>query len=312
MKIVFLILFFFLFFLSPFAIREKEKASFKINKPISFSPAAMPLVDPESLPLRLSAKSFLVLDVDSGSLLVSDNENRALAPASLTKVITALVALDSYSLDEVLTVDFAYPVGRNMGLLPGEKIKVYDLLLGLMIHSANDAAYVLAKNHPQGIKGFIKAMNLKAKDLGFVRTHLVNFDGEEDDDHYTTAFELAQLSRFLIKNDFLSQIVQEREVVVSDISGKIQHKLETTNELLGVIPGAKGLKTGWTSQAGECFIGLFEIKDKNGREKTIMTVVLGSNDRFGETSKLVSWVKRNVFWQDYSESHSTETASTKP
>lgn len=248
-------------------------------------------------PLIVSAKSFLILDEDSGEILVSKDEDVALPPASLTKIITALVSLDYYSLDQVIVVDKVYPIGRNMGLVEGEKLKVVDLMQGLLIHSANDAAYVLAKNYPGGTEKFIEAMNLKAEALGLRRTRFVNFDGEEDDGHYSTAFELAQMARLLIGNDFMAETVQKTGAVVTDQEGKNSHKLETTNELLGVIPEIRGLKTGWTEQAGECFIAYFEL-EKDGGKRGIITAVLGSSDRFGETEKMVAWVKRNISWRD--------------
>ncbi len=262
---------------------------------IEFAPVDQPIVDPEASIVNLSARSFLIVDVDSGAILLSQNENVSLAPASITKIMTALVSMDYYSKDQLLEVKREYLVGRNMGLQEGEKLTVFDLYLGLMVHSANDAAFVLADNYPGGVEKFIEAMNQKAIDLGFSRTHFSNFDGEEDLDHYATALDIARLSRLLLENELLSTIIEVDSAVVRDISGTIEHKLETTNQLLGVIPEIKGLKTGWTNQAGECFVSYFQFQDLE-KTRGLIAVILGSNDRFSETKILLDWVKKNVSW----------------
>jgi len=274
------------FFVKETVLREK----------IEFSSSSLPVVAKPPRPY-LTAKAYLVLDADSGTLLAWRNRGWALPPASLTKIVSALVVLDKYSLDEVLVVDRAYSVGRNISLAEGERMRAGDLLRALMIHSANDAAYVLAANYPGGVAGFVEAMNEKVNKLGFKRTSFINFDGEEDNGHFSTAFELAQLARLLVEDPFLAETVQLSEAEIYDIDGRVVHQLETTNELLGVMPEIKGLKTGWTQQAGECFIGLFEF-EKDGRQRRVLTVILGSRDRFGETKKLAKWVKGNVSWQD--------------
>jgi len=267
---------------------------------IEFAPVDQPIVDPGASIVNLSARSFLVVDVDSGTVLLSLNENVSLAPASITKIMTGLVSVDYYSKDQLLEVKRDYSIGRNMGLQEGEKLTVFDLYLGLMVHSANDAAFVLADNYPGGVEGFIEAMNQKAIGLGFSRTHFSNFDGEEDLDHYATALDIARLARLLLEDDLLSTIIEVDKAVVRDVSGTIEHKLETTNELLGVVPEIKGLKTGWTNQAGECFVSSLQFQD--GEEtRRLITVILGSNDRFGETKILLDWVKENVFWNSVAE-----------
>ena len=262
---------------------------------IEFTPVDEPVVALGAPIDNISAISFLVVDVDSGAVLLSRNENVSLAPASITKIMTALVSMDYYSKDQFLEVKNNYPIGRNMGLKQGEILTVFDLYLGLMVHSANDAAFVLADNYPGGVDKFIEAMNQKAADLGFSRTHFSNFDGEEDLDHYTTSLDIARLARLILENELLSTVIEVDSAVVRDINGTIEHRLETTNELLGVIPEIKGMKTGWTNQAGECFVSYFQIED-GSKTRRLITVILGSNDRFGETKVLLDWVRQNVSW----------------
>lgn len=262
-------------------LRQKSLAS-------NYSPRPIPIVNRHRLP-KLTAKSFLVMDTQSGTILIEKNPHLKLNPASITKIATAINALESYPLGEVVTIQQEYPVGKSMELEVGEKITVENLIYGLLVHSANDAAFVLAGQSQLRIKQFIKRLNNFVEQLGLKDTHFVNFDGEDDYNHYSTAYDLAHLARFALKNKVFVQAVKRREMAVADVSGKIVHQLETTNELLGEIPEVKGIKTGWTPEAGECFLGLIEIDDKQ-----FITVILGSEDRFAETKKLINWVKKSV------------------
>jgi len=284
---------------------------------INFVSKPQPIVK-ERFEEKLSAKSWLVMDVESGTLLSGENFYVSFHPASLTKIVTALVALEHFSPDQVLTVRQNYSVGRVMGLATGEKIKVIDLMSGLLIHSANDAGYVLADSYSGGTIAFIKRMNDFVKERGLTRTHFDNFSGENDLSHYSTAYDLAQLARIFLKEPLIKELIQLRKEVVAGVDGDLIHQLETTNQLLGTVSEARGLKTGWTDQAKECFIGYFVIQPldgiekQSGEEREIITVVMGSDDRFGETMEVLNWVKESVVWQDYSETHSIEIAGTNP
>lgn len=271
---------------------------------ISFQPKPLPVVSRFVSPPDLVAQSALIVDVDSGTVLFQKKPHLKLHPASITKMATAIVALETYPLDEAVKVDRAYLVGRNMGLQNGETISVENLIYGLLVHSANDAAFVLAGQEENRIRNFVNRMNNFIVQLGLENTYFVNFDGEDDQNHYSTAFDLAHLARWALKNKTFVQAIRTKEMTATDIQGKIVHHLETTNELLDLIPEVKGIKTGWTPQAGECFVGLVQLE---GRQ--LITVVLKSNDRFAETKRLIQWAKEAVSWQDYS-THSTEIAGT--
>lgn len=266
----------------------------------------LPVPEKNHLPApELTAQSALVMDFDSGTIIFQKNPHLKLHPASITKVVTAIVALETYPLEEIITVEKEYPVGKTMELVEGEKIRVKDLIIGLLIHSANDAGYVLAGQNQEKAAGFVNRMNQFLSQLGLENTHFVNFGGEEDLDHYSTAFDLAHLARRALKNEIFSQTVQLKELTVTDVGGQISHQLENTNELLGVIPEVRGIKTGWTPQSGECFLGLIDL---NGHQ--LITLILASGDRFGETRKLIDWVKKTISWTDYELDHSGGRAGT--
>lgn len=243
-------------------------------------------------PPELSAKSVVVLDADSMSSLYEKNPNERLRPASTTKIMTALTALDYYSLDQVLTVGDFRVEGSTVGLKPGEQITVKNLLYGLLVSSGNDAAEVLGQNYPGGMASFVASMNEKARKLNLTGTHFVNPTGLDEEGHYSTAKDLARLSVTALKNSLFAQIVSAPEATITDVTGKIVHQLKNTNELVGQVDGVKGIKTGWTEEAGECLVTLEERENRR-----IIIALLGSSDRFGETKKIIDWVFTNFTWE---------------
>ena len=239
----------------------------------------------------LSARSAIVVDLDSKALLYQKNPDLKLLPASTTKIITALIALEEYDLDDVVTVNSVKVEGQTMELEFGEKITVENLLYGLLVQSGNDAAVALAQHYPGGEEEFIKAMNTKLKKLNLHDTQFQNPTGLDNYGHYTTVHDLSLLSAEALKNDTFKKIVNTPKITVTDTTREIEHELETINDLLGKIPGLKGIKTGWTELAGECLV---TYTKRNSRE--IIVVVLGSQDRFGESETLIDWSFTNHQW----------------
>jgi len=252
-----------------------------------------PAVGTEKPPI-LSAKSYLVVDGQSAMVLAAKNSSEKLYPASLTKLMTALVALDYYSLDEMFFVKrlVTVPDESEMGLAVGDKLTVRDLIYGLLVPSGNDAAYALADNFPGGIENFIYAMNLKAKQLHMYSTHFNNPSGIDTDNHLTSAEDILLLARYSMKNPEIKQIVATSGIVLSDVDGKKHYYLSNVNKLLGVVNGLEGIKTGHTDLAGYCL-----VTSTTRKGHTIYTVVLNSVDRFGESASLINWAFRNTSWQ---------------
>jgi len=248
----------------------------------------------------LTAKSIVALDRDSSVLIYGSDEKIRLFPASTVKIMTALVALDYYGLDDVITIGKVDDNGQDMELQEEEQITVRNLLYGVLVASANDAAMALADGYSGGERKFVEAMNQKAYDLNLNDTFFANPTGLDSDEQgnllpnysYSTALDLARLAAVALKNPEIAGIVSLSFIQVKDVSGQIVHDLYTINELLNQLPGMKGLKTGWTEEAGECLVGYTE---RDGRG--LITVVLGSQDRFGETKTLVEWVFKTHQWQ---------------
>ena len=272
----------------PVVVRRVKGAS------IQALPTNLPKVpvlnDQVNFPL-LSAQAVIVLDVDSGIPLYEKNPNARFLPASTTKIMTGIVALEHYDLDKELIVERFFVPGQKMNLLPGEKITVKNLLYGLLIHSANDAAEVLARNYPGGREEFIKQMNIKADELSLSNTNFQNPSGLDGQAHYSTARDLVSVAAYAMKKPFFAQVVSTRQKLVTDSTGEIKHNLRNINELLGKVDGVLGVKTGWTENARENLVTYLE-RDGN----KMMISVMGSQDRFGETQILIDWVFDNYKW----------------
>lgn len=247
--------------------------------------------------IELGARSFIVLDRDTLTPILEKDSLNKLPIASITKLMTAIVALDAGKINDVVDIKSSYSSlpTPQMGLFPTEKITLENLLNGLLIASNNDAAEVIADYIGGGkYSDFIQKMNEKASEIGMINTHFSNAVGLDDPKNYSTAQDLAYLANNALENKLVSQLVQTSEKRVTNTDGKIVHYLKTTNELLGdkeiqVI----GIKTGQTPEALGCLLTLAKI---DGNHEVIVAV-LGSIDRFGETKKLIQWVDKNVEWK---------------
>lgn len=241
----------------------------------------------------MSAQAALAVDLDSKVTLYEKNPDSQLLPASTTKIVTALVSMDYYQPGQILKVGKVSVVGQKMGLVVGEEMKVEDLLSGLLVFSANDAAVTLAENYPGGQEAFVLAMNAKAKEFNLENTTFSNPAGLDGNGHSTTARDLIRISEIAMKNPDFAKIVSTREVTVRSTNGKIAHKLVNINKLIGVVEGVLGVKTGWTENARE---NLVTYVERDG--KRVMIAVLGSQDRFGETKELIDWIFANYSWEE--------------
>ncbi len=291
--IIFLLLILNLFWLPTFSfwsIYPKNNFIIKNNQLLNTNIPSTPILKLTNKPF-LSAQNYILVDVDTNKILLSHNIDQKIFPASTTKLATALTALNLYPLDEVITINQEYDTGKVMELKQGEKITVKSLVSALLVYSANDSAFSLANHYQSGIPGFVDQMNLLMTKYNLKNTHFTNVDGIHNDNHYSTVYDLSQLGRLSIKNNTVASVVKTKELIVSDVDNQILHPLVSTNELLGVVPEIKGLKTGWTPEAKGCFIGLIDI---NGRQ--IISVVSQSDDRFQDTKTLVDWLKENVTW----------------
>ena len=239
----------------------------------------------------LNARSWIIYDRTSKQVMCGKNENVKKAMASTTKIMTAIVVLEKCNLNDVVTVSkkAAGTGGSRLKLNFEDKITVNDLLYGLMLKSGNDAAVALAEHTAGSVEEFAILMNNKAKELGLSNTNFVTPHGLDNQNHYTTAYELAILTDYALNNEKFSQIVNTKTTTIN-VNG-IPRAIGNTNELLGNLAGVNGVKTGFTNGAGRCLV---TSCNRNGNE--IITIVLGCDTKKQRTSdsiKLIEYAFKN-------------------
>ncbi len=235
---------------------------------------------------RIYATSAILVEAVSGMVLYAKNEHQQRAPASTTKIMTAIVCLEKGNLDEVVTISprAARIGGSSLWLKPGEQISLQELLEGVLLCSGNDGSVALAEHIAGSEQEFVKLMNRKAKEIGALNSNFKNTHGLRAPNHHSTAFDLAQITRYALDNPEFSRIVATKEEAVEWYQGKKTRLARNTNRLLWSFAGADGVKTGTTSQAGYCLVA---SATRDGRK--FISVVLNSPDRWGESARLLEY-----------------------
>ncbi len=226
-------------------------------------------------PFPKVASSYLVQV--NGELVWERQADRRLPPASLTKLMTALLLVEQGKLQSVVTVSRAaqQETGSHIGIKEGERFRVEDLLAATLIASANDACHALADHAAGSEKDFVRMMNRRAGVLGLRHTHFVNACGHDAPNHYSTTHDLALLARELLKHPEITAITAKHEAQIATLDGAHDYHLVSTNALIGRYEGAIGLKTGMTAKAGKCLVAYA----KRGEDEVLL-VMLHGNDRW--------------------------------
>ena len=235
----------------------------------------------------INSRKYVIYDRLSGRCIYGKDENKQTAMASTTKIMTILIVLEHCKLTDVVTVDkkAAKTGGSRLGLSEGDKVTVNDLLYGLMLRSGNDAAVALAIHTAGSVEKFAQLMNDKAKELGLKNTHFMTPHGLDNPEHYTTAFELAKLTDYALKNEKVLEIVKTKTTTIN-ING-YNRQISNTNELLGNVEGVYGVKTGFTNNAGRCLVTAVKRGDMD-----LIIVVIGADtrkDRAKDSMKLIEY-----------------------
>jgi len=234
----------------------------------------------------VSAHSAILIDSLTGDILYERDAYKQLPPASTTKVLTAITALDLASIDEISTVsEKADRVGESsIYLSKGNKLTLGELIEGALIRSGNDACVAIAEQTAGSLDEFIRLMNLKAASLGAFNSNFVNPHGLPDKNHYSTAYDLAVITRYAMNNPIFSKIVAQQYGVIEYKHPPKTQPVKNTNKLLWTYPLADGVKTGTTNAAGKCLIA---SATKDGRR--LICVLLNAPDRFGDAYRLLEW-----------------------
>lgn len=240
---------------------------------------------------QTSAKAMCVLEQNSKRILYSHNEHQKLPMASTTKVVTAITVLNNCTdLEQYIEVDDSSigVEGTSIYLKKGELIKVKDLLYGLMLRSGNDAAVALACHVGGSVEGFTKLMKELAVSVGAKNSNFANPHGLDNPEHYTTAYDLALITAYALKNPIFKQIVSTKNYVIEETNKEVKRYLTNKNRLLSSEIGCCGVKTGYTSKAGRCLVSAVD------RGMTTVCVVLNCGPMFEESAKLL-----NDSFEDY-------------
>lgn len=239
-----------------------------------------------TVPPRISAVAAIVLDVATGEILYEQNAFALRAPASTTKILTALLAIECGKLDELVTVSpHAASVGEaSVNLCSDDRLPLQELLYGALLQSGNDACVALAEHIASSEEEFVGLMNLKAQLIGANMTTFYNTNGLPHPQHLTTAYDLAQITRAALQNPVFREIVQTKNHTMRWIEPKKAKFLMNTNKLLWSYPYTTGVKTGTTIKAGKCLVA----SAKYGQNE-IIAVVLHSTNRFGDAQILLDY-----------------------
>ena len=232
--------------------------------------------------LDLSAEAALLINSKTGQILYSKNANEQRYPASTTKILTAILAIENCSLDEKVTASYnavmAIPSGySNAEIRVGEQLTVQQLLEVFLVHSANEAGYILAEHISGTISAFANLMNSKATEIGCQNTHFTNPSGLHDTEHYTTAYDLSLIAQYCMKNTTFRNIVSMPSCTIAVTEKHDERYFLNTNDMLNskskyYDENVIGIKTGFTSQAKNCLIAVY---NKDGVE--LISVVLGAS-----------------------------------
>jgi serine-type D-Ala-D-Ala carboxypeptidase (penicillin-binding protein 5/6) len=234
-------------------------------------------------PPAVTAGAALVVDIATQTVLYQKEANRRWAPASTTKMMTAMVALERGNLNDLVTVQAQdLSVASAIGLAPGEVWRLEDLVYDLLLPSDNAVGRVIGRHIAGSEEAFVALMNAEAARWGLQDTHFVNTHGLDEPEHYSTAHDLAQIALHALSNPTFARMVSTPTWQVK------QRTLRNTNELLGVYPGTIGVKTGTTDEAGDCLVSAASRADGQ-----VLCVVLGSTDRYADSRVLLDYYYTN-------------------
>jgi D-alanyl-D-alanine carboxypeptidase (penicillin-binding protein 5/6) len=236
--------------------------------------------------LGITAAAAILVDGRSGQAVFADNADEPRPPASLTKILTALVILDRAQPSEIVTVSAhaARTAGYRLGLRAGQRLSLEDLVAAILIRSANDAAVAAAEHVGGSIAGFAGLMNAKARALGMAHSQFVNPHGLDAPGHVTTARDMARLTQVALEDPRFARVVSARHTTVTIWPPGSPRRILSHNRLLGRLPGADGVKTGYTGKAGRCLVA-----SATRGEQQLIAVLFNAPNRWHDATVLLEY-----------------------
>lgn len=245
-----------------------------------------PLAAAKPAPISTHAQAAALIDVESGRLLYSSRGDKRMRIASLTKIMTAVVAIEHGKLSDVVKTSprAAGKEGSSIYLRAGEEMSLHHMLYGLMLRSGNDAATAIAEHVGGSEEGFVHLMNEKAKWLGLTNTQFMNPHGLDHDDHYSSANDLARLTAYALKNETFRDIVKTRVKSVPNPHEEWDYTWTNKNKMLAMYEGADGVKTGYTKKAFRCLVS---SATRDGQQ--LAAVTLNDGDDWADHRRMLDW-----------------------
>ncbi|WP_238492569.1 D-alanyl-D-alanine carboxypeptidase family protein [Desulfotruncus alcoholivorax] len=244
--------------------------------------------------LNINARAATLMDGETGQVYYTKDADKRMSPASLTKLMTAIVAVENGNLDDVVEITgraASVSVGSTIGLHKGDKITLDNLLKAALVSSANDAAVAIAEHVGGSHDAFLYLMNRKAFLIGALDTQYANTNGYYDPKHYSTAYDLGLIARYALQKPRIRELVSIRKTVIKWEKPEKEKEIRNTNQLLfsEEIKGVNGVKTGSTARAGNCLIASATRGDKS-----FIAVVLHAGNRYREAAKLLEYGFKQV------------------
>lgn len=243
----------------------------------------------DNINFRVNARCAIALDKESGTVIYEQNAYEIVPMASTTKILTSLIAIEQGDLDKKVTISkkAAGVRGSTVGYKANEEITLKELVFGLMFKSGNDAAIAIAEELGGSIEGFAEIMNHYARGIGILDSHFESPHGLDSSEHYSSAYDLAILTAKGMDYDLFREIVGSKQI--SKEKYNFTKDYNNINKILWRIPGANGVKTGYTGQAGKCL-----VSSVNNNGKDVIIVVLNCPDRWNVTEKIYQHVLEKV------------------
>lgn len=293
LKRIFIIFFVFIIILNMKVLANDFEEDEEIDSEI-LETSAKVTEEPETF-----SKHIICMERSTGEVLFEKNAYEKTPMASTTKIMTAIIALEKCNLNEEVQISkkAANTGGSTLGIVKDSKMTMESLLYGLLLRSGNDCAVAIAEHIGGNIEGFADLMNSKAKELGLKNTNFVTPHGLDDDNHYTTAYDLAVLTNYALDNKTFKNIVNTKRISIT--IGNYSKTLFNTNELLGNVEGVYGVKTGFTGNAGRCLVTACKRNNLD-----VIIVALGADTkkiRGLDTKKIIDYVFNNFEMIDTKE-----------
>lgn len=282
-KIIVLICLFFLIFHIEILADDKIE---EVNIEDVINTSTISTVQP-----KIYSKYAIVLDRKTETVLFEKDAYSQTAMASTTKIMTSIIVLENCNLSDevIISKKAAETGGSTLGIIENSKMTIESLLYGLMLRSGNDCAVALAEHVGGNVEGFAVLMNKKAKELNLKNTNFVTPHGLDSDGHFTTAYDLACLTNYALKNEIFANIVKTKQISI--MIGTYSRVINNTHELLGNVSGVYGVKTGFTGNAGRCLVTAIKRDDID-----VIIIILGADTkkiRTEDTRELIKYIFGN-------------------